>query len=248
MRDNILNNKGSTSLIGLSFTLLFSLFLIFYLQKLKLEHQELKYRTQAYLCYQYLNNETLNYIDSIGSFNQAIRVLFMGEITIILASESYEAINELKMLRKLAHLSYLKNISANTKCEFKQAKDYIINLPYKMTSPIEFEEIFDGTTILKSNIWNNHIKNFMNKGKQCLSNRNKIFFKKLSRHQFKKSLFRKKANGFFELEALFYTSILLLMTLTYLNINNFFNFKNRQLTKEFKDEWSRNSVYEKHWP
>jgi hypothetical protein len=158
MRDNILNNKGSTSLIGLSFTLLFSLFLIFYLQKLKLEHQELKYRTQAYLCYQYLNNETLNYIDSIGSFNQAIRVLFMGEITIILASESYEAINELKMLRKLAHLSYLKNISANTKCEFKQAKDYIINLPYKMTSPIEFEENFDGTTILKSNIWNNHIK------------------------------------------------------------------------------------------
>ena len=148
------HQDGSITLMAVLLTLMISALFVFFSYKLKIELKEARYRKDSYLCFNYLNIETENYIADMAKFNLSIRSAY-GAIFTVVATANAKAIHEgLITLRNARHFYYIKNLIFNRYC-----KNTINNFSYMKNLPFETNQAFvlitniDSTTKLREKEW-----------------------------------------------------------------------------------------------
>lgn len=155
---NEYNQSGIGTILGISLTLIFSLLFYFFLLVQKTEYNELVYRKNTYLCFNFLDKKTRNYISNISKYNIALRAIALASASGVLTEEAQAAKNVLIATRSILHFSYLKNIVTAPYCHMTDSKDYLKNFPYELeiTGALS-TNVVDETTILKEENWKNTI-------------------------------------------------------------------------------------------
>ena len=155
------NQDGSITLMAILMTLMISGLLLFFTIKAKVELQEARYRKDSYLCFQYLNIETENYIIDISRFNILLRSLYAATLTGIAVVQAKAAFEVSTYARNTRHVFYIKNLLKNKYC--KGASDslsYLKNFPYEINKAFILQTSIDQTTKLKAQEWTvTHTKN-----------------------------------------------------------------------------------------
>lgn len=145
------HNTGSISLMGCFLTLMFSLLLLFFVLKFKVELQEARYRRDSYLCMHYLNITTENYILDMGKLNIALRTAFAVGI---ISGPAKAAFKALEVARDARHLYYLKQLIAYRFCSKEMSLHYLLNPPFKKKAGgVLVATNLDGTTLIRKNKW-----------------------------------------------------------------------------------------------
>jgi len=144
------HNSGNISLNGCLFALMFSLLLLFFALKFKIELKEARYRRDSYLCMKYLNVKTQNYIFDLTALNWLLRSAYAASKA---SPKALAAFHSLKMTRNLRHNLYLKDLFTYKYCPKEMGLIYLKNLPYKTKSPVILQTNIDETTQLRESKW-----------------------------------------------------------------------------------------------
>jgi hypothetical protein len=144
------HNSGSISLNGCLFALMFSLLLMFFALKFKVELKEARYRRDSYLCMNYLNIKTENYIYDLTAFNWLLRSAYAAAMA---SPEAMVVFKSLTVARNLRHTFYLKDLFTYKYCSKEMGFNYIRNLPYKTKLAVLLETNIDETTQLREPKW-----------------------------------------------------------------------------------------------
>jgi hypothetical protein len=148
------NQNGSITLISLLFTIMISGLFLFYSVKNKIELKEARYRKESYLCFNYLNIETENYILDMAKFNVALRTLFLASLTGYGSAQAKTLFIATKYSRNLRHLQYVKALVKNNYCkESKSSLSYFKNFPFLLNKLMVLETNADETTKPKGQKW-----------------------------------------------------------------------------------------------
>lgn len=151
------HNSGSISLNGCLFALMFTLLLMFSALKFKVELKEARYRRDSYLCMNYLNVKTENYIFDITAFNWLLRSAFAARMASPQAMAVFES---LKIARNARHAYYLKELFTYRFCAKEMSFIYFKSLPYKTNAAILLQTNFDETTQLRESKWTYNIMKY----------------------------------------------------------------------------------------
>lgn len=148
------HQDGSITLMAVLLTLMISSLLIFFTYKLKLELKEARYRKDSYLCFQYLNVETENYISDMAKFNLALRTAFVTIFSGV-ASAHAKAIHQgLVIARNARHFYYIKNLISNEYCNNAISNfSYLKNLPFETNKAYVLTNNIDETSKLRQKQW-----------------------------------------------------------------------------------------------
>lgn len=149
------NEKGNISLIAALFTTLLSFLLYFYMIKMKIEFQEAKYRSDSYLCFKYLNQETKKYINEMAFYNWSLRAAFSAQASGIATAEAIQIFKSLTSIRNTRHFYYLKKLSKNKYCQLPETFSYLKNAPFKTQFNMALITNIDETTIIRQKKWSN---------------------------------------------------------------------------------------------
>lgn len=132
--------------------LMFSLLLLFFCLKFKLELKEAKYRRDSYLCMHYLNTTTQNYIADMGKFNVALRSAFALSFTSAINQQIFKA---LKIARDARHLVWIRRISTYRFCSKEMFLLYLNNPPFETKSGgLLLKSNLDATISIRKEKWN----------------------------------------------------------------------------------------------
>lgn len=145
------HNSGSISLNGCLFALAFTLLLLFFAQKFKVELKEARYRRDSYLCMNYLNVKTQNYIFDMTAFNWSLRSAYA--IAIATGGEAMAIFKGIVVARNLRHLSFLKDLFTYKYCSKEMSFIYLKSLPYKTKFPVLLQTNIDETTQIRESKW-----------------------------------------------------------------------------------------------
>ena len=146
------NQKGSISLMGVMFTAILSLLLVFFALKMKVELKEARYRKDSYLCFHYLNIETEKYIKAMTVFNWSLRSLYTainaGAVQLVPVYEGTQ------FTRNIKHFLYIKDLMTNKYCKGKtDGLSYLKNLPYKTSLAYTLTTNIDASTLPRKSKW-----------------------------------------------------------------------------------------------
>lgn len=147
------HDRGSLSLSGALFTVMFSLLLLFFTLKFRTELNEARYRRDSYLCMNYLNIKTENYIFDMTALNWLLRSSAVAAFSIIASAEAIEAHKALEVARDARHLYYLKELAGYPYCAKEMIVPAFLKLPYKTRAGLKLETNSDGTTLLREEKW-----------------------------------------------------------------------------------------------
>lgn len=153
----IQNNRGSISLIGASLTTILSLFLLFLIQKMRIEYNEAQYRKRTYLCFRYLTVQTENYVNSMTKFNWALRSAYAAQFSGVASEEAITIFKNLVTFRNAVHVSYLKNLMENKYCSYPESLEFVKNLPYQSKTVFLLDTEIDETTKIRANKWKSSV-------------------------------------------------------------------------------------------
>lgn len=151
------HNSGSISLSGCLFALMFTLLLMFFALKFKVELNEARYRRDSYLCMNYLNVKTENYIYDMTAFNWLLRTAFAARMSSPQAMAIFEG---LKIARNSRHAFYLKELFSYKFCSKEMSFIYFKSLPYKTNAAILLQTNIDETTQLRESKWTYHLMKY----------------------------------------------------------------------------------------
>lgn len=146
------NQKGSVTLVGILFTFMLSCLLLFFALKMKVELNEARYRKDSYLCFEYLSIKTKNYIETIGSFNLALRTLFIAAATSG-GPQAKALFKATKALRDGKHFAYIKELFSNSHCKGRPPLSWLKNLPFKTHASFSLQTNVDATTQIRKPQW-----------------------------------------------------------------------------------------------
>ncbi|MBT4793357.1 MAG: hypothetical protein HON90_17430 [Halobacteriovoraceae bacterium] len=123
-----MNERGSTTLFGISLLILISLIGLHILSKRINEHKDLHSKQSLLLCTKKINGETQQYIKKIQRYNKALKLLTLGKAislfipgaNVATSSGMRQAIKVLKLIQLKLAFSYVKNITIefNKHCYF----------------------------------------------------------------------------------------------------------------------------------
>jgi hypothetical protein len=149
------HQDGSIALTAAILTVMVSALFYFYLSKFQIEVKEANYRKNSYLCFNYLNIETENYISDMTKFNWLLRTAFIAMSSGVATAKAKLAFEGLKVTRDARHLQYIKRVASNRYCDKKDLSkiSYLNNLPYKTKSALLLDTKIDGTTTFRSQQW-----------------------------------------------------------------------------------------------
>ncbi len=147
------HDRGSLSLNGALFTCMFSLLLLFFAIKFKVELKESKYRSNSYLCMNYLNIKTANYIYDITALNWLLRSTAAATLSGAATAQAKAAHKILEISRDARHTYFLKELFTSHYCSKEMVIPALIKLPYKARGVVKLETNIDGTTIIRENKW-----------------------------------------------------------------------------------------------
>lgn len=145
--------KGNISLSAASLISIIAILLLFYLTKMQIELKEAIYRKDSYLCFQYLNIKTKDYIEDMGRFNIALRAAFLARDTIISGVAGTIIFEGLTIARNTRHLIYLKNIAQNKYCHLPETSSYLLSTPFLINKTMTLITKVDQTSIVRQNKW-----------------------------------------------------------------------------------------------
>jgi hypothetical protein len=168
--NNFNKNKGFSTFMGITFTLLFSSFFVLYLKVSHYRYNELVNRKETYLCFSHYHQALENYISNNSRINLGFLALNITSATVVLSPEAETTRRSLLVLQKLIHLSFLKKISSIPECTIAQKSTFMLNLPYQTISGLMLKNDIDGSSIIRANKWNLKIV------KNNLKIRNSSFF------------------------------------------------------------------------
>lgn len=143
--------RGSLSLMGAIFTVMFSALLLFFVTKFKIELTEARYRKTSYLCMNELNIKTENYIFDMTAFNWLLRTAYAATMTA--NPTSLAAFKALTIARNARHGHYLSELLKTKFCTVEMAQGYLRNLPYKTKKMVILETNIDQTTFVREKQW-----------------------------------------------------------------------------------------------
>jgi hypothetical protein len=146
------HQNGSIGIAAAVLVVMLSALLYFYVSKFKIELQEARFRKNNYLCFNYLNIKTENYMTDMTRFNWLLRGAFATMASGVATAKAKAAFEALKIARNTIHLKYVKDLTKNSYCK-NPALSYLKNLPYKSSLALVLETNIDGTTKLRSPQW-----------------------------------------------------------------------------------------------
>lgn len=150
------NQQGNISLMAALLTLMISALLMFFALKMKVELKEARYRKDSYLCFQYLNVETKNYILEMARFNQVLRALFLAISSGAGSAQAKILFEATALTRHGRHFYYVKKLAKNKYCSGKtDSRAFFKNLPFIVTPALILETNIDQTTKLRDSQWTN---------------------------------------------------------------------------------------------
>ena len=153
-------HRGSTTLTGLwAILFAFALFLATVLISQR-RFQEVRERTQIYLCFQYLIVETKRHIRFISRLNKSI---LSSHSTSLIPLPGMAALGEnirraLKALQTMNYVSYVKKVLANDYCLWTQGTSFLQNVPYRTRGKGLLARRGDGTTVVRRERWKVFVK------------------------------------------------------------------------------------------
>lgn len=148
------SHRGSISLVGACFCLILTFFMLFLLQKMRIEFNEAKYRKESYICFHYLNQLTKKYVNEMGHFNKSLAATFAAQMAPGAGAISKAAHNTLIITRNIRHLFYVKDYIKNSYCKDQlEYVTYFKNWPFKQSTLLKLQTNFDGSAIINKNKW-----------------------------------------------------------------------------------------------
>ncbi len=147
------HNRGSLSLNGALFAAMFSLLLIFFATKFKVELKEAKYRRDSYLCMNHLNIKTANYIYDMTALNWLLRSAAAAALSIIATVEAIEVHKALEIARDARHAYFIKELFTYKYCSKEMVLPALTKLPYQTKGIVRLKTNIDGTTIIREKKW-----------------------------------------------------------------------------------------------
>ena len=145
------HNRGSLTLMGAVFTVMFSALLLFFITKFKIELTESRYRKASYLCMNELNIKTENYIFDMTAFNWLLRTAYAASMTA--DPTSMAAFKSLTLARNTRHAHYLTELVKTEFCSLEMSQSYLRNLPYQTTALAVLKTNFDQTSLVRETKW-----------------------------------------------------------------------------------------------
>lgn len=152
-RDLLKSNKGSISLVAALMTVILSSLLLFYITKMQIEFEEAKYRSQSYLCAQYLNIQTKKYIKEMAIFNWSLRAAFAAKNSVVAGVEGTVIWRGLSMARDARHYNYMRKLAKNKHCHLPETFHYVSNTPFKIKPTLGLVTNIDETSIVRQKEW-----------------------------------------------------------------------------------------------
>lgn len=121
----------------------------------QLKFQEVKERTQVYLCLKYLIVQTQKHIRFIGNLNRSIVASHSFSLIPLpgMAAVGEKMRRALKTLQMMDYFSYMKKLVANDYCLSTQGLGFLQNVPYQTRGRISLARKEDGTTIVREKKW-----------------------------------------------------------------------------------------------
>lgn len=148
------NQQGSITLIAALLTLMISGLLMFFTLKNKVELMEAHYRKDSYLCFQFLNRETENYVEDISKFNALLRTLYAATLTGYATATAELAFRTAIYARNTRHFLYVKMLLKNKWCkDSSESTSYLKKFPYEINKVFILQTNIDATTKLKAQTW-----------------------------------------------------------------------------------------------
>lgn len=151
------HNQGSLSLNGALFATMFSLLLLFFALKFKVELKEARYRRDSYLCMHYLDIKTANYIYDMTALNWLLRSAFAATLSVVATPEAMETLKALQLARDARHAFFLKELFTYRYCTKEMVLPSLTQLPYKTKKIIKLDAHFDSTTQLRKSTWTRNL-------------------------------------------------------------------------------------------
>lgn len=147
------DESGQITFVGLLISMMLLTYAVSIILKCQKNSKEIKQRFQTYQCFHYLDVETSNYVHSMGNLNKAIWV--NHKLIFIPATSAQAKVTQktLTALQQIIHLSYVKNLVANSYCNLEQSSSYVKNLPYRSKLSFLLERKQDGTVPLAHKEW-----------------------------------------------------------------------------------------------
>jgi hypothetical protein len=135
-------------------TLMISSLLIFFAYKFKIELNEARYRKDSYLCFQYLNVETQNYVTDMAKFNWGLRTAYAAIFTVVATAQAKAIHQGIVIARNIRHIYYIKNLISNKYCKNAISNfSYLKNLPFETNQAYILNTNIDATSKLRENEW-----------------------------------------------------------------------------------------------
>lgn len=153
-KNSLSSQRGSISLVGASFCLILTFFILFLANKMRVEFYEAKYRKESYLCFHYLNGQTTKYVKEMGHFNKVLLASTLAMAFPPTTAKAKIVHDATKWTRNLRHIFYLTTFRSNEYCSNTlENLVYLKNWPFKLNKTFLLKENFDGSSIVRKEKW-----------------------------------------------------------------------------------------------
>jgi hypothetical protein len=159
-KQNNSSERGSTTLVAITITLMISLFSLWFLQIMQLNHILIKKRFETYLCFRFHDQRLKKHIKYMGYSNVLITTAFVASMSPVpaVAAAGRAALEISKYAQQAYVAAYLLRTFKAPHCSSDQNLSYFINYPYER-SGLLLARTFDQRAYLKGNTWTNYIYN-----------------------------------------------------------------------------------------
>lgn len=160
LRATIINNqKGSISLIALIIIPFLLLLTLSVINTLQTNFLEMRNRAETYLCMNYQNKITADYLKTMANMNKVIVAAFASShLPPPVGPKAKIALEILAQSQNLYHVSFLKKKTTYKYCKLPMHISYLKTSPYKTNGTLFFlKRNLNRSAELKEEKWTNYI-------------------------------------------------------------------------------------------